>query len=422
MRTKTNQIANQSKTTLPRGIRTFEVDRPSGFRVQWRDGSGSPKTKSFRTKAERDAFAGELALKREEQGRQILDVDLKEWAVWLRFKEAIGGADPFEVASFWRANGAGGVATVGFKDAARAFLAKKEAVWDAGTYDHNFRHAERAIEAFGDRSVGQIKAPEIEAWLKGIRGRGGELIGAWAQRGHLKTVRMILQDALPRGAHNEADLVDIRAPLDGDPEILTPQEAFNFFKANRDSPIIGRLALEAFGMLRTNTAARITSAGIRHDIRAIRMAAEIQKSGKKDGRARLRDKHPENLWEWIRHVPAESWDHVDRRSYDRLKTDCSIRAGLRPSTARNEAEAGQIRRLKNIWRHSAITYHAALGNVPLTQDLAQHAAMTETEGYRGLATEKEGRLYYAISPKTVLLSWEEFCTQSLCRHYAHSPT
>ena len=48
-----------------------------------------------------------------------------------------------------------------------------------------------------------------------------------------------------------------------------------------------------------------------------------------------------------------------------------------------------------------------------TQYLLQHSAVRMTEVYEGVATEADARLYLAITPESVLQTWEEFVSRGL---------
>jgi len=95
--------------------------------------------------------------------------------------------------------------------------------------------------------------------------------------------------------------------------------------------------------------------------------------------------------------------------YREEKRHAYIKANLRPAANTSDKDQKKIRDLRNIWRHSFISYHlAAYRNLSTTQYLAQHANTQTTEEYEGMADHKDALRYFMITPETVKLSWEEF--------------
>jgi len=177
---------------------------------------------------------------------------------------------------------------------------------------------------------------------------------------------------------------------------------------NAAERLVGRVALEAFGGLRYTTAGEIGKDGIIFGARGIRMAANIHKSGEKDGRARYRQGLPDNVWKWLNHVPDTYWQ-MTLLNYREAKRYAWVRAELRPTANLTAEDAMTIEALDNIWRHSFISYHLARYKaVPLTQYLAQHQSPRQAQEYEGLADETDAARYFMITPETVKLSWEEF--------------
>ena len=95
--------------------------------------------------------------------------------------------------------------------------------------------------------------------------------------------------------------------------------------------------------------------------------------------------------------------------YQKEKGLAFIKAGLKPVANTSAEDKKKTKELRNIWRHSYISYHlAAFRNPASTQYLAQHKDLQQTEDYEGIADHEDGLRYFMITPKSVKLSWEEF--------------
>ncbi len=385
-----------------RGIRLYEdPSRPSPFYVQWRSRPGaSPKTKAFKSAADRQGFVDSLIGAVEERGRKVLEMDPVRYEYWLKFEEQLKGRDPYALLAQIEAQEAERLALTKEKASAaiEAYLSDKKArnAWDADTLRHRKTELGRFADAFAQFTISEIQTSMIQEWIDTLAGRGGP-VGNHVKRSHRKSVVQFFNERFPK-IENPAKPVKVGRVVEDEPYLLTPEEAAQFFEANKGQWILARVALEAFGFLRTGSAARIERAAIDLDQRTIRIRAGIQKSGKKDGRPRFLENLPENLWKWIEAAKDDAWA-IDPERYSDDKAAAMVRAGLRPWRAANADEALRIRKLKNVWRHSCITYHlASFQNRQLAQELAQHADYKETDGYRGLARKAQGDAYFAIVP------------------------
>lgn len=430
--TRRNGNARQGETAdrnwrPPRGIRLIALpNRPKKpFAVQWRVNK-RPKTKSFSTQARQIAFAKELAGGAAEHWVAAYRLDESESREWRAFRAEVGQDVPLDsVLACWRKYGsAESAVSPVLNELIPRYLALRddEKSWGADARRHAKKHLERFAKGFGSRRVITITREEIREFLFGrtgadgrrtgvLTGDGGEVIGPHGIKDHRKNISTFLQYCVRERwgvIGNECAYVKPPKIDDGDPVVIPLRDAFEFFKANRDERLIGRVALEAFGFIRHGTAGEITKDAIDFDRRGIRLAAGIHKTGKKDGRSRYRQGQPDNLWAWLEHAPDSCWD-MTKLNYREAKRYAMIRAGLRPMENITDADAEKIKGLRNIWRHSAISYHLAAFNDPgKTQRLAQHASYSQTEEYEGLADRESGIRYSMITPQTVLLSWEGF--------------
>jgi len=178
-----------------------------------------------------------------------------------------------------------------------------------------------------------------------------------------------------------------------DVSVLTLREAFEFFRANRDTRAIGRLAAEAFGGLRNSSAERLGLEDLDFENRGIVMPGAKHKTG----RRYYVDGWPRNLWRWLEHAPEECWQ-IKPRSYANEKTLGFARA--------------RVTNPGNVFRHTFATMHlAAFKDAPALAVLLTHRdiSMLLTH-YRGRGVSQAvARAYFCITPKTVELSWERFC-------------
>jgi hypothetical protein len=239
----------------------------------------------------------------------------------------------------------------------------------------------------------------------------GEKIGPYGQKDHRKNVSTFFGYALrEKWGARENPVATIKPPKteDGNPVVISLRDAFEYFKVNRDERVVGRIVMESFGGIRYSTAGMIQKEALGFDRRGIRMAANIHKIGKKDGRSRYRQGQTENLWLWLAHASDTCWE-MTSLNYREAKRYAWVRAGLRPAENLSDADDEKINGLKNIWRHSFISYHLArYKSIPLTQYLAQHQNPRQTQEYEGLADEADAARYFMITPDTTKLTWEQF--------------
>jgi integrase len=144
--------------------------------------------------------------------------------------------------------------------------------------------------------------------------------------------------------------------------------------------------------------------------RGIFMPGRDHKSGKR----KFRQGQPANLWAWLEHAPVEGWK-VHPRVYAEDKAEMHVEANLRPMVLKSKADREHAAALRNVWRHSFASYLLAqTSNAPAVGRLMQHSRQSTTEGYEGVAYAADAALYFAITPASVLLTWEQFvATNSL---------
>lgn len=403
----------------PRGIRySFDETRPkSPFYLHWRDDQGKRKAKGYETEKARELAAKALDEKRSKHGDAVLTFDPDRWARYLQFQKIVGAdVDPIIVAHEWRAHrqgiGVEGATGMTVREAFKKYLALREAdKLSDDTTRHITKHVgERFCGEFGERRLNDITADDIREWLADLSNpKTGEPMEDLTKRHHRKDVNTFLDRARKEGwiMRNPCELVAPPKIDDEDVSVIPVRDAFEFFKVNRDATCIGRVALEAFGGLRYTTAALIKKDNIKFPERGVEMAGSIHKSGKR----KYRQGHPAALWAWLEHAPDACWN-LSKRQYADEKKWALVNAKLRQPVASNEEEQAKIDRLRNVWRHSFASYMIAeTKNVPKVGYLMQHKHTSTTEIYEGVASEADAKLYLAITPQTVKMTWEGFVKQ-----------
>lgn len=393
--TSPNKIPTESPTDAqqwhpPPGVYfEYNKQRPSKpFLLRWTDG-GTKRTQSFESAVEREDAARNLAEKRADHGKEILNFDPREWRRWLDFKARIGDVDPFDVLREWEvARGASGVphGNIRIPEAVETYIAfRAEGQISADTKRHFAMHLRRRFAAtHAALKLRDLTPKHIGDWLKSlVHPRTGEPMDAVTRRHHRKDVNTFLGYCVAQGwiVRNPCDLVAVPHVEEKDVELMTVAEGRALFAANAGHRIVGRLALEAFGFLRASRAGTIPRDHINFGARGLLLRG----AGRKGSKARFRQGHPDNLWAWLNRAPDECWA-MEWWEYRNQKRDAFVRAGI---------AGGSENRL----RKTCLSAHLAwLKNQPLTSYLAQHRHQSTTDIYLGVMDEKDGAAWFQIGP------------------------
>ena len=407
----------KSNWTPPRGIRyAYRAGQPKPYYLHWTDKKTGKRTaEAFSAPEDREQKAMVLVDNIKQYGEDTSSYSPLEWRKWMEFKEGAKGTDPMVILHYWQ-QGQQGSAPVQSKKVSEAVteymrLRDLEKCWDTDTRRHIDKQLRRFVLKFGTLHLHEVDKNEVRNWLYSLKDDDGKKLGNHAINHHRKTLNQFFKCSITEGwGTRENPCTSIKALKieNADPIVIPLKDAFDFFKANRDDRVAARVALEAFAVIRKTTVGLIDKDALNIEAKGIRMKASIHKTGKKDGRSRYRQGHPDNLWQWIEHAPESTWS-MSAQDYQKEKGLAFIKAGLKPVANTSAEDKKKTKGLRNIWRHSYISYHlAAFRNPANTQYLAQHKDLQQTEDYEGIADHEDGLRYFMITPETVKLSWEEF--------------
>ncbi len=277
------------------------------------------------------------------------------------------------------------------------------------TFSHLTKHlAVRLCASLGNTPLKTVRADHLRAWVQSLtHDRTGKPLDILTKRHHLIAVKTFFKRCWREGWIERDPTLPIVLPHieERDVNVISAEDAFRFFKVNRDHRAIGRVALESFGGIRYTTAGKIKRTDIKFDRRGI----EMQSYNHKSKRRKYRQGQPPNMWAWVKHAPDACWD-LTFRQYRDEKRELFVMAGLRPMILKSDEERVKARDLKNVWRHSFATYLLAKEkDFDPVRYLMQHSRATTTEVYEGRGDELDAYRYFSITPASALLTWEQFC-------------
>ncbi|MBS0328269.1 MAG: hypothetical protein JSR30_00320 [Proteobacteria bacterium] len=279
---------------------------------------------------------------------------------------------------------------------------------NSDTYRHIRLHlVERFCRVFGTWPLADVTTQHLRDWAKVLtETETGRKLGEITRRHHMITVKIFFKRCWAERlvTIDPAKPIVLPEPAEKDVSVISPQEAFEFFKVNRDAPCVGRIALEAFGGLRFSSAGRLVVEDLKFQRKGIEMAGNKHKSG----RRKYRQGQPSNLWEWLTFVPELCWT-ATKRQYADEKKDMFVAAGLKPRRGNTPEERQRLDRMRNIWRYSFASYLLAMvKNYGAVAYLMQHSQEKTTQRYEGRCDEFDAALYFSITPSSVLLPWDQF--------------
>ena len=355
----------------------------------------------------------------EETGTGALDFDPVEWRELQDFKRTTGLTLAEAKAIVERVRG-----NLRLKLTVDEAIAKFAALrvgdaFEADSISHTKKHLARFAKLYGPLPLFAINTDNVRGFVYGKPDAAGRRVATilHAEReAEGKAGRRALpppssqvgersfraRAAREMGSENPCAAVASPKVFEGDVTVLSAKDCFALLKANRDEPVIGRMALELFGGMRCSSVERVTEAHVNLEARGLEMKARLTNAdgakvrGHKSGKRKYRQGHPAALWAWLEFVGPKMYTEVAGRSYDEKKRDAFIRAR---ATA-----------LHNVLRHSFASYLlAATKNQTLVSYLMQHDSLRMTEKYEGVACERDAKLVLAMTPASVLLTCGRVC-------------
>lgn len=390
--------------------------RPKPYGVQWRettwdraanDGRGAEvdrrPSEFFATEEQRDKRAAQLRKDRAKGALHTVTRGALE--EYRSFLAATGGAPWQDVVAGWRAHQVStGVieCNVLIGAAVQTEIDRAKKLLDGGKMaDGSFRHKKQKITAFaeffGHLAVNRVSGNEIEMWADSIDG----VESGAAFNKYVKQVATVFRPYVKNGTLrvNPCAAVRLRDEKTDEVGILTVQETAHLFafalQSDRYRVAVGRLALEFFLGFRFSSACRLEKKDINFADRGVILPRKKLKTGMVEGgRAHYIDgKIPKQLWRWLAVTPEACWS-LTARQYLTLKSDLFRDA--------------RVLHPNNCSRHSFCSYDiAAHKDAARTAYLLCHQDQQLVwNTYRGhqargvLVTERMGRLYQIITPKT----------------------
>lgn len=290
--------------------------------------------------------------------------------------------DPVQVAQQWLANRrqTGLQSTIKAGEASDRYLAARKADGIArATLKHAEKDMSRFKAEFGSGLLAEIRPDQVREWLARLP------FSEVTKRNHYKRVNAFFTWARIEGLAGFNPCESIKSPARQSDEVsVLPAAAAEklFATAWKLIPeVCARLSLEAFAGLRFSSAARLA----KEDVNFLEKGVTLPASKIKTRRRHYIDGLPANLWAWLKAAPADAWSLTERQ-YLALKSQAFLLA--------------QVSNPGNVLRHSFCSYHVALHkDAARTAVLLCHANPSMLyQHYKGRATEKDAKRYFAIRP------------------------
>ena len=388
--TEAGAEATSSRWSPPRGITLVSFPqrpkRPYG--VQWRL-EGKRKTKTFPTVEKQVNFAKALAADVKQNGVAAYRLDEDEAREWRAFRATIGpDADLDAVAQCWERHKPLSTAPLTLEKAVEEYkTAKKLEGVSADTIGHFKAIFDRFGEIIGDKNVGAVTSEDVTAFMIAQEGEPSN-----TRDTRFRRVRALFNWLLASRRISYSPFEGVKPPKveDKEVQILTLKQTQILFEQNTKTAegeelsaerreVVGRLALEAFVGLRTDTAAQIVAGEIHAD--GLRIPAAKIKTKKNQ----FLDGLPENVMPWLKWSNPENWT-MDVRQYERAKGEAFVRA--------------DIPHPRNCLRHGFASYHVAAFKDPgrTSLILCHRSPRMLWDKYKGIATQPDGLAYFKIMP------------------------
>lgn len=351
-------------------------------------------TESFASECERNDRAVGLASTAAEHGTAMLAFDPVKWRRLLAFEAKTGVTIDEAEEMVLRIRGNLRL-NLTFEKAAEKYQAlRKEEGLPKDWLDRVELHLGRFGEKHAENPMISIQPDHVRTWLADIKEAGN---GPITIRHHFKNLNAFFDRAMKEKWCLENPCAPVIPPPAPEPNIkvIPAEDVFKLLKANRDLPIVGRLAMELFGGLRYSSAKRIVLEELKVNSSAVEMPGKKHKST----RRKFRQGQPPVFWAWIKHSYPACIEEISANQYRWQKRLAFLRANVTLP--------------HNGLRRSFASYLIAdTKNMPRVSYLMQHTSTAMTEKYEGVADENDARLVLSMTPDAVAGTWEKFKKKS----------
>lgn len=382
MKTALTPEKKPKRAQLPRGVRVFPNRQRGNWTVQITN-DGVSKSSSWPTREAAMEYAKTCKVAKREHGNAALaTLTAEEVKDWILVREALAGASVSKLLAVWeRHKGDVGVFSARpLREAVDQYLdERKGRTRSRDDHNHAKLYLGRMCDFLGEKDIAEVKKADVRDWLKSLDFKG------WSLVSHFKSARAFFGRAVRDEWIRDNPMVGLDVPQvkSDDVSVISVKDAASLFAANREHPIVVRLALEAFGGLRASSCRRLKFEDIRWEDHGIILPGNAHKSGKRH----YMEGQPENLWSWLkpwRNVPA-AWDWKGSQLMHE-KSKAYVRARLKLPN--------------NVLRHSFASYHIAMHtDAAKTAILMQHTNQVMLyKHYKGVASKADAEKYFAIVP------------------------
>jgi len=382
-----------------------------------------PVQKSFSTERKRVQWAEGIDSERTQSGLNSTSLDLAMRKKWETAQAILGdGVDPIEVALEWKSSQVKASKTPSSRMRINEIISKFTDAASTGRSADKIHHNAKMFDRLRDRYGNEFfisfsrSTDDIELWINTL---------PFAQRtkiNHYKQYKEIFAWAYRHRMISEDPFQRVKAPENSDVseiEYMPVEDVVRLFQANySDADLCGLLALNIFGGIRSSAVSRIEAKELDFDKRTLFTPAWKTKKS----RSHLLERQPETMWLWLERAsesafhkgcknhrnPTEQklWKRKVDRTWRWKKFKALRDAGLAASPSNKKKKNSLVSEKpfappSNWARHSFATYHcAAFRDLNETANLLSHGRTIETleQHYKGIASEEEGKRFFAITP------------------------
>lgn len=338
-----------------------------------------------------------------------LDAATREYA---DAKRLVKKADLREVSRFHNRYAQKGVKAIKVPALVKKLIADLEA---DGRSDYHVRDMEVRLGRFAESfpgEIGDIKGPQIDAYLRGLRSRAkkkkGQPIAGKTRNNHRNGIVELFNYAkkngyLPKDLGTEAATTTRVKEVKKDNEIFTAKQMSDLLHTG-PVHLVPSMATKAFSGVRTEEISRMGFEDVSAKKRHVILPRKITKSF----RRRIQRMRP-NLQKWL-----EPFDGLVGRMCWRYSTSQSVFQAWDKAARKLGIKAGA-----NRFRNSFITNRVAQTNdIKLTAKESGNSERDIEDNYLELATEEEAAEWFSIEPSPERLKELQALAAELREYFA----